>query len=82
VAVGVIIMSLGLTEGVRAAIVANTIEKNPHLYIEPEQDEDYLHLYRTLSEKIWDYPGVVAVSPRLVGQGAARFRENVEAVDS
>lgn len=81
VAVGVIIMSLGLTEGVRAAIVANTIEKNPHLYIEPEQDEDYLHLYRTLSEKIWDYPGVVAVSPRLVGQGAARFRENVEAVE-
>ena len=81
VAVGVIIMSLGITEGVRAAIVANTVEKNPHLYIEPEPGEDYLHLYRSLSDKIWDYPGVVAVSPRLVGQGAARFRENVAAVE-
>ncbi len=81
VAVGVIIMSLGISEGVRAAIVANTVEKNPHLYIEPEPGEDYLHLYRSLSDKIWDYPGVVAVSPRLVGQGAARFRENVAAVE-
>jgi len=52
VAVGVIIMSLGITEGVRAAIVANTVEKNPHLYIEPEPGEDYLHLYRSLSDKI------------------------------
>ncbi|OPY50770.1 MAG: outer membrane-specific lipoprotein transporter subunit LolE [Methanosaeta sp. PtaU1.Bin112] len=81
VAVGVIIMSLGITEGVRIAIVENTVEKNPHLYVEPEQDEDYLHFYRTLSEKIWDYPGVVAVSPRLIGQGAARYKENVEAVE-
>ncbi|MGV8176167.1 MAG: ABC transporter permease, partial [Methanothrix sp.] len=63
------------------AIVANTVEKNPHLYIEPEQGEDYLHLYRSLSEKIWDYPGVVAVSSRLVGQGAARYKENVEGVE-
>ena len=80
-AVGVIIMSLGITEGVRAAIVANTVEKNPHLYIKPDPGEDYLHLYRSLSDKIWDYPGVVAVSPRLVGQGAARFRDNVEGVE-
>jgi lipoprotein-releasing system permease protein len=81
VAVGVIIMSLGITGGVRDAIVASTVEMNPHLYIEPEQGEDYLHLYRSLSEKIWDYPGVVAVSSRLVGQGAARYKENVEGVE-
>jgi lipoprotein-releasing system permease protein len=81
VAVGVIIMSLGLTSGVRTEIVASTIEKNPHLYIEPKEDEDYLHLYRTISEQVWDYPGVVAVSPRLVGQGAAIYRDNVEGVE-
>ena len=81
VAVGVIIMSLGLTEGVRAAIVANTVEKNPHLYIEPETGEDFIHLYRSLSQRVWDYPGVVAVSSRLVGQGAARYKENVEGVE-
>ena len=31
IAVGIIIMSLGLTEGVRVQIVKNTVEKNPHL---------------------------------------------------
>ncbi len=81
VAVGVIIMSLGLTSGVRTEIVASTIEKNPHLYVEPKEDEEYLHLYRTISERVWEYPGVVAVSPRLVGQGAARHRDNVEGVE-
>ncbi len=81
VAVGVIIMSLGLTSGVRTEIVASTIEKNPHLYIEPKEDEEYLHLYRTLSDRVWEYPGVVAVSARLVGQGAASYRENVEGVE-
>jgi lipoprotein-releasing system permease protein len=81
VAVGVIIMSLGLTSGVRTEIVANTIEKNPHLYIEPKEDEEYLHLYRTISDRAWEYPGVVAVSARLVGQGAARHRDNVEGVE-
>jgi len=81
IAVGVIIMSLGLTEGVRTEIVANTIEKNPHIYIEPKEGEDYIYLYRTLSESVWDRPGVVAVSPRLIGQGAARHRDNVEGVE-
>jgi lipoprotein-releasing system permease protein len=81
VAVGVIIMSLGLTSGVRTEIVASTIDKNPHLYIEPKEDEEYLHLYRTISERVWNYPGVVAVSARLVGQGAARHRDNVEGVE-
>ncbi|HQI92323.1 MAG TPA: FtsX-like permease family protein [Methanotrichaceae archaeon] len=81
VAVGVIIMSLGLTEGVRTEIVASTIDKNPHLYIEPKENEEYLHLYRTISEQVWDYPGVLAVSSRLVGQGAARYKDNVEGVE-
>ena len=81
VAVGVIIMSIGLTEGVRTQIVANTIDKNPHLYVQPGRGEDHLRLYRTLSERVWEHPGVVAVSARLVGQGAARHRDNVEGVE-
>ncbi len=81
IAVGVIIMSLGLTQGVIAEIVATTVEKNPHLYIEPKEDEDYIHLYRTLTQIVWEQPGVVAASPRLIGQGAARHRDNVEGVE-
>ena len=33
IAVGIIIMSLGLTEGVRLQIVQDTIDKNPHIII-------------------------------------------------
>ncbi|MDD4163566.1 MAG: ABC transporter permease [Methanothrix sp.] len=81
IAVGIIIMSLGLTEGVRVQILENTIEKNPHLIINPKKTESYINMYRTLSEMIADYPGVLAVSPRLVGQGAARFQDRVQGVE-
>lgn len=81
IAVGIIIMSLGLTEGVRMQIIENTVEKNPHLIINPKEGENYIWMYRTLSSSIDKYPGVVAVSPRLVAQGAARFRDRVEGVE-
>ena len=81
IAVGIIIMSLGLTAGVRMQIVDNTVEKNPHLIISPKKGENYINMYRTLSDLTRMYPGTMAVSPRLVGQGAARFRDKVEGVE-
>jgi len=81
IAVGIIIMSLGLTAGVRMQIVDNTVEKNPHLIISPKKGENYINMYRTLSDLVRIYPGTMAVSPRLVGQGAARFRDKVEGVE-
>ena len=81
IAVGIIIMSLGLTEGVRVQIVENTVEKNPHLLVNPKEGESYISMYRTLSDQIKIYPGVSAVSPRLVGQGAARFGNKVQGVE-
>jgi lipoprotein-releasing system permease protein len=81
IAVGIIIMSLGLTAGVRMQIVDNTVEKNPHLIISPKKGENYINMYRTLSDLVRMYPGTMAVSPRLVGQGAARFRDKVEGVE-
>ena len=81
IAVGIIIMSLGLTEGVRVQIVKNTVEKNPHLIISPKKGESYISMYRSLSDLVKIYPGVSAVSPRLVGQGAARFGNKVQAVE-
>jgi len=81
IAVGIIIMSLGLTAGVRMQIVDNTVEKNPHLIISPKKGENYINMYRTLSDLVRMHPGTMAVSPRLVGQGAARFRDKVEGVE-
>jgi lipoprotein-releasing system permease protein len=81
IAVGIIIMSLGLTEGVRVQILENTIEKNAHLIINPKKTESYINMYKTLSETMANYPGVLSVSPRLVGQGAARFQDRVQGVE-
>jgi lipoprotein-releasing system permease protein len=81
IAVGIIIMSLGLTEGVRVQILENTIEKNAHLIINPKNTESYINMYRTLSETTADYPGVLSVSPRLMGQGAVRFQDRVQGVE-
>jgi lipoprotein-releasing system permease protein len=81
IAVGIIIMSLGLTEGVRVQILENTIEKNAHLIINPKKTESYINMYRTLSETMANYPGVLSVSPRLVGQGAACFQDRVAGVE-
>ena len=54
IAVGIIIMSLGLTEGVRMQIVQDTIDKNPHLIINPKNGENYITMYRTISRLIAD----------------------------
>lgn len=81
IAVGIIIMSLGLTEGVRIQIIQDTIDKNPHLIIKPKEGEDYITMYRTRSDLLRKYPEVIAVSPKLVGQGAIQFMNNVNGVE-
>ena len=81
IAVGVIIMSLGLTMGNQIQIVQNTVEKNPHLRVLPKENEDYIYLYRNLAATVSQYPGVIAVSPAMVSQGAARYRDKVEGIE-
>ena len=75
IAVGVIIMSLGLNEGSLADVIKTTVENSPHITVQPKEDEDYIYLYRTLSGTIQEYPAVLAVSPRLIGEGAARYKD-------
>ena len=49
--------------------------------MQPKEDEDYIYLYRTLTGTIQEYPAVLAVSPRLRGDGAARNQDQVESVN-
>ncbi len=79
-AVMVIAVMMGFMEGFREDIINSTVENSPHLTIEPKEDEDYIHLYRTLSDMAWAYPGIEAVSPRLLGMAAAKYRDNVKGV--
>ncbi|MDD4162205.1 MAG: ABC transporter permease [Methanothrix sp.] len=80
IAVGVIIMSLGLNEGSMADVITTTVESSPHITVEPKEDEDYIYLYRTLTGTIRKYPAVLAVSPRLIGEGAARYKDATDNV--
>ncbi|MGC9515808.1 ABC transporter permease [Methanocrinis sp.] len=79
-AVGVIVVLIGLTEGYRANLIENTVENSAHVTVDPKEDEDYIYLYRTLSEIAGEHPEVVASSPRLVGRAAAKYKDNVEGV--
>jgi len=79
-AVMVIATMMGMMEGYREEIIRSTVENSPHLIVEPKEDEDYISLYRTLSAIIWSYDGVEAVSPRLVGMAAAKYRDQVKGV--
>lgn len=81
IAVGVIIMSLSISSGSLRQIVQNTVEKNPHILVMPKEGEDYIYLYRNLNQSLSQYPGVMASSPRMVGQGAARYRDQVEGIE-
>jgi lipoprotein-releasing system permease protein len=79
-AVGVIVVLIGLTEGYKVNLIENTVENSPHVTVEPKEDEDYIFLYRTLSAIAQEDPGVLAASPRLVGRAAAKYKDNVEGV--
>ncbi len=79
-AVAVIVVLIGLTAGYRQNLIDSTIENAPHIVVGPKEDEDYIYLYRTVSDIILGYPQVVAVSPRLMGKAAAKYKDNVEGV--
>ncbi|MDM7933826.1 MAG: ABC transporter permease [Methanothrix sp.] len=79
-AIGVIVVMMGLSQGYRSDLVESLVENAPHLTVSPKEDEDYITLYRTVSSKVWSYPEVEAVSPRLLGKGGAKHRERVRGV--
>jgi lipoprotein-releasing system permease protein len=78
--IGVIVIMMGLMEGYRGDIIRSTVENNPHLIVEPKEDEDYISLYRTLSGLLYSYPQVEAVSPRLLGKAGAKYKDKVRGV--
>lgn len=79
-AVGVIVVLIGLTEGYRVNLIENSVENSAHITVDPKEDEDYIFLYRTLFAIVQERPEVLAASPRLVGRAAAKYKDNVEGV--
>ncbi len=79
-AIGVIVVMMGINEGYKSDLVNSLVENNPHLTVSPKENEDYITLYRTLSNILWTFPQVQAVSPRLLGKAGAKHKDKVRGV--
>jgi lipoprotein-releasing system permease protein len=79
-AIGVIVVMMGINEGYKSDLVNSLVENNPHLTVSPKENEDYITLYRTLSNILWSFPQVQAVSPRIIGKAGAKHKDKVRGV--
>ncbi|KKG73830.1 ABC transporter permease [Methanosarcina mazei] len=80
-AVAVITVMMAMLSGFQDELVTASIENNPHIVISPQnEDEEFIHLYRLTSSRIAEKEGVLAVSPKYLGQAALEYRDNAEGV--
>ncbi|MDD4248926.1 MAG: ABC transporter permease [Methanosarcina sp.] len=80
-AVAVITMMMAMISGFQDELVTSSIENNPHIVISPQdEEEEFIHLYRYTSAMISEKEGVIAVSPKYLGQAALEYRDNAAGV--
>lgn len=80
-AVAVITVMMALLSGFQDELVTSSIENNPHIVISPQdEEEEFVHLYRYTSALISEKEGVIAVSPKYLGQAALEYRDNAEGI--
>ncbi len=79
-AIAVITVMMAMLSGFQTELIQSTIENNPHIVINPEHEGDFIHLYKYLSTKIAEKEGVVAVSPKYLGQAALKHQDKAEGV--
>ena len=78
-AVGLAVMGLMWSQAVMVGFTdvmyEHTVDRMAHVTVEPKEDEDYIHLYRKLTEGITHIDGVVGVSPVLAGAATFEFKD-------
>jgi putative ABC transport system permease protein/lipoprotein-releasing system permease protein len=80
-AVAVITVMMAMLSGFQDELVTASIENNPHVVISPQdEEEEFIHLYRYTSARIAEKEGILAVSPKYLGQAALEYRDNAEGV--
>ncbi len=77
-AVGLAVMGLmwsqALMVGFTDEMYSKTVDRMAHVTVEPKEDENYIHLYRKLTEDITHIDGVVGVSPVLAGAATFEYK--------
>ncbi|MGB9939052.1 ABC transporter permease [Methanosarcina sp.] len=80
-AVAVITVMMAMLSGFQTELVQSSIENSPHIVITPQdEEEEFIHLYRYNSAQVAEKEGVLAVSPKYLGQAALEYRDNAEGV--
>jgi len=79
-AVAISLTSISLQDGFRELLFNIIVEDLPHVTVSPHEGDDYIYLYKTLIDKVWAIPGVVAVSPGLGTTATFTHKDNVENV--
>lgn len=79
-AVSISLVSIFMMDGFRDMLFDVIIEDLPHVTVTPKEGDDYIYLYHSLADRIWDIPGVVAVSASLGTSATFTYKENVENV--
>lgn len=79
-AVSISLVSIFMMDGFQDMLFDVIIEDLPHITVNPKEGEDYIYLYHSLTDRIWDIPGVVAVSASLGTSATFTYKDNVENV--
>ena len=79
-AVAISLISVSMQDGFQGMLFDIIVEDLPHVTVTPREGDDYIYLYRSLIDRIWSIPGVIAVSPSLGSEVTFAYKDNVESV--
>ena len=79
-AIAVITVMMAVLSGFQTELIQSIVDKNPHININPQHEGDFIHLYKYTSTRIAENKGVVAVSPKYLGQAALKYRDKADGV--
>lgn len=79
-AVGIIIMFMGIISGFSGEMINSTVESAPHITVNPIDDDEYIHLYNHFGSIIDATEGVLYTSPVISEPAALTYRGNAEGI--
>ncbi|HPS89437.1 MAG TPA: ABC transporter permease, partial [Methanosarcina vacuolata] len=80
-AVAVITVMMAMLSGFQGELIKSSTENSPHIVINPQDEKDgFIHLYKYNSALIFEKKGVIAVSPKYLGQAALEYKDNAEGI--
>jgi lipoprotein-releasing system permease protein len=80
IAVMILVVSNAFMAGFTDKLYESTVNDMAHVTITPEEDNEYIHLYKNLQSDLYQINGIKAVSSSLAGDAVLRNEDNVKNV--